>query len=93
MDERVRRTTVEFMRPFELDGVDGPQPAGVYDVETVEAPLEGVSFLAYRRLSTTIALPARHVSVLPRHMMVIDPADLAAALDLDAEASHGKSQI
>jgi hypothetical protein len=51
---RSRRTKLVFKRPFTLKGLDHPQPAGTYDVETEEELLEGLSFPAYRRVSTTI---------------------------------------
>ncbi|MCT8974666.1 hypothetical protein [Microbaculum marinisediminis] len=57
MHERVRRTAVTFSRPFFVEGLDRQQSAGTYDVETIEAPLEGISFLAYRIESTSILLP------------------------------------
>ena len=47
-----------FLHPFSLAGVEGEQAAGTYAVETVEEPIEGLSFVAYRRLSTTIVLPS-----------------------------------
>jgi len=93
MMERLTRKSVEFVYPFELGGVDGLQPPGTYDVETVEEQLDGLSFVAYRRVSTTIALRATNMATLSRQLTMIDPADLAAALDKDAEASHGKSQV
>ena len=54
---RTRRETVTFARPFRLRGVDEPQPAGAYTVETDEEPIEGLSFMAYRRVATVIFLP------------------------------------
>ena len=54
---RTRRETVTFARPFRLRGVDEAQPAGAYTVETDEEPIEGLSFMAYRRVATGIFLP------------------------------------
>lgn len=91
MDERLTRKPVEFLHPFLLDGVDGMQPPGTYEVETVEEQLGGLSFVAYRRVSTTITLHGP--TALSRQLTTIDPADLAAALKRDAEASYEQSQI
>ena len=93
MAERLTRKSVEFVRPFELGGVEGLQPAGTYDVETLEEQLDGLSFVAYRRVSTTIALRASNLATLSRQLTMIDPADLAAALVKDSEAPLGKSQV
>ena len=57
MPERTTRTTVTFLRPFSLTDVDGVQPAGTYTVETVDTTLDNLSFIAYRRVSTSIMLP------------------------------------
>ena len=42
MTERLTRTSVEFLHPFELAGVDGLQAPGKYDVDTVEEPLDSM---------------------------------------------------
>jgi hypothetical protein len=84
--ERSSRTTVRFLHPFYLAEVDGPQPAGIYEVETLEQQLEGVSFIAYRRVSTTIIL--RHPTSNAYQVAAIDPKDLAAALEMDARAGE-----
>jgi len=82
--ERSTRKTVQFRHPFCLSDVDGLQPPGTYEVETREHQLEGVSFIAYRRLSTTITL---HDSTnRAEQVATIDPKDLAAALERDAAA-------
>lgn len=88
MAERLTSKAVEFVHPFELDGADGLQPPGIYDVETVEEQIEGLSFVAYRRVSTTIALRAGTTATLARQLTTIDPADLAAALERDAAAAR-----
>lgn len=89
MTERTTHTKVDFAQSFEIAGIDGVQPPGTYDVETVEALLDGVSFIAYRRISTTMTLRGSNAATISRQISMIDPADLAAALAKDAEASHG----
>jgi hypothetical protein len=89
MTERITHTTVTFVHPFELAGVDGLQPPGTYDVETVEEQIGGLSFEAYRRLSTTITIVRASRGPHVRQVTTIDPADLATALAKDAEITHG----
>ena len=55
MHERTTRKSVTFLHPFSLAGVDGKLEAGTYIVETVEELIDGLSFIAFRRVSTTIA--------------------------------------
>ena len=76
----VRTTTksVTFRRPFSLKGADGLQPAGTYVVETEEEAIPALSFLAYRRLSTTMTLSTRYGGAAVRQVVTIDPADLEA---------------
>ncbi len=90
MPERLQHRIVTFAHPFELAGVDGPQPPGSYDVETIEEQMEGLTLSVWRRVSTSIVLPAPHISAAARQTSVIDPAELAAALTKDAETPHGQ---
>ena len=69
MTIRTTRTTVTFRRAFVLAGLDEEQPAGVYDIETDEERLEGLSLSAYRRVQRREA-PTRMTSGLA----VADPA-------------------
>jgi hypothetical protein len=84
----VRSTTrnVTFRHAFSLQGVDGLQPPGTYAVETDEEQIPGLSFLAYRRITTTITLPVRNRGVAARQMSTIDPADLESALARDLQS-------
>ena len=91
MTERITRRSVTFLHPFSLDGVDGVQPAGTYIIETVEEPLGNLSFIAYRRVSTTIVLPSSDTPTLSRQMVAIDPRDLEAAQKRDAGITSVKA--
>ena len=84
MSERTTFTTVTFLHPFSLTDVDGMQPAGTYTVETIDRTLDNLSFIAYRRVSTAIMLPAVGAAASQRQMIFIDPLELAAALKQDA---------
>jgi hypothetical protein len=81
---RSQRTTIAFRRPFVMKGLDRPQPAGTYDVETEEELLEGLSFPAYRRLSTTMT-PRLQAPGTVLQTQLVDPAELAKAHAADRE--------
>jgi hypothetical protein len=57
MSERVARESVTFAEPFFVAGLGRRQPAGTYDIEIIEELIEGLSFQAYRVVSTSIVLP------------------------------------
>jgi hypothetical protein len=82
MNTRTDRKTLTFKHPFCLKGIDRTLPAGAYQVMTDEQLIEGLSFLAYRRLSTMMVVPGKQASSI--EMVTIDPLDLQAALDQDA---------
>lgn len=92
MPERNVRTSVTFLHPFTLVGVEGEQPAGTYTVETTEEPVDGLSLLAYRRVSTTIVLPSPEYGMASRQLVTIDPRDLEAAQLRDAETARQARQ-
>ena len=58
MITRTRRETVTFERSFSLKDLGRNLPAGVYEIMTDEELIEGVSFPAYRRVSTMMLVPA-----------------------------------
>ena len=58
MPERTTQSSVTFLHPFSLAGLDGVQSAGTYTIDSVEQTLDNLSFVAYRRVSTTIVVPA-----------------------------------
>ncbi len=76
---------VTFRQTVVLQGLDDPLPPGTYRVDVEEEPIDGLSFLAYRRLATFIRVP------LPGHggtieNLLIDPKELDRALERDARA-------
>jgi len=82
MTVRTRRAEVTFRFPFSLGGVDNELPAGTYTIETDEELLEQMSFPAYHRIATSIIVPRGTGSY---QKFRIDPADLEAAQQRDAE--------
>jgi hypothetical protein len=81
MTTRTITKSVEFHRPFWLNGIDRLLPAADYRVVTEEAIIDGLSFTAYRRISTVIFVPAEFGCA--EEMMTIDPIDLQAAQEKD----------
>ncbi|MDH3669270.1 MAG: hypothetical protein OEN23_20340 [Paracoccaceae bacterium] len=80
MTTRTSKKTVNFTRPFVLGGFDEELPAGAYVVETDEELLQGISFPAYRRISTLIYLHAKPGNPGRRQALTIDSNELDAAL-------------
>lgn len=84
---RSTTTEVTFRHAFDLETVGSGLPAGTYRVDIEEERIEGLSFLAYRRLSTHIHVPAiGHRSTLEQ-VFLVDPKELTAAQERDAAAS------
>jgi hypothetical protein len=83
MMNRSSTRDVIFTKPFTLPELDGVQPAGRYTVETEEELLPTLSFEAWRRISTTIRLPARSGG-REDQVVPVDPESLEASLACDA---------
>ncbi|MDH4414941.1 MAG: hypothetical protein QE484_16655 [Rhizobium sp.] len=80
MFTRTKSRTVHFDAPFTLSGLDGgPYPAGDYQVQDEEEQITGISWLAYRRVATTIEVAAGK----KKSLIDIDPLELDAALEKD----------
>jgi hypothetical protein len=90
MTTRTTSKTVVFTRPFQLSAMEHPQPAGAYTVETDEERLDTTSHPAYRRLATWMRVPLGRGVVGSSQNLIIDPAELEAALARDAAPErHG----
>ncbi|ANY82644.1 hypothetical protein BB934_30735 (plasmid) [Microvirga ossetica] len=76
---RTTRETMTFDRPFSLMAVDKMQPAGTYAIDIDEELIEGLSFLAYRRVATTIYLPLHQGNHGSVQAVRVDPQELTAA--------------
>jgi hypothetical protein len=88
MTVRTTSKTVTFAHPFNLSGMGETQPAGTYTVETDEELLQPLSFPAYRRMSTSMRLPARPRSTVLTQIVEISPVELAAVLAKDAQPNE-----
>ncbi len=82
--ERVARESVTFAKPFFVEGLGREQPAGTYKVEIVEELIEGLSFLAYRVVSTSIVLPLAGGGAHSYQHVPINSALVRAALRKDS---------
>ncbi len=86
MTTRSRETTATFSRAFALSDVDRPLPAGTYRVVIDEEDIPDLSFLAFRRVATVLCLPALSAPGGVNEMFLVDPDELAAALEADRVA-------
>ena len=81
---RTTRRTVTFDHPFTLPGIDGEQPPGSYIVATDEEEIPGLSFTSWRRIETSLRLPAVGRNSGLEQVNTINPRDLEAALTRDS---------
>jgi hypothetical protein len=91
MTQRSKTETIEFANSFALAGVAGTRPPGAYDVETIEEMIEGLSFQAFRRVSTTLTPQALDPVTRTRQVTEINPDDLQDALTQDRQVSASKA--
>jgi hypothetical protein len=76
---RTTRESITFDRPFSLMAVDDLQPAGTYMIDIDEELIEGLSFLAYRRIATTIYLPLHQGNQGSVQAVQVEPRELTVA--------------
>ena len=88
----MRSTAMEitFRHPFALKGHARAVPPGTYRVDVEEEPIEGLSFLAHRRLATFIRLPLAGHGPGSTQSLLVDPKELEQALARDAAAASGE---
>lgn len=87
MTTRTTRTTVYFKRPFRLIKGGEMFPAGAYPIEMDEELVQGLTFPAYRRTTTTMQLIADPRQPGTKESTLIDPLQLEAALVRDTAQS------
>lgn len=86
MFTRTKTRTVHFDGPFTLTGLEGPYPAGDYEVKDDEEQITGISWLAYRRVATMIEVAIGKT----KSLIDIDPSELDEALEKDRVLSAQK---
>lgn len=82
MPMRTTSSSITFNHPFTLNGVEGCQPAGTYDVDTDEEVFETLNRTVYLRVATLLIISDIGIT----RTVTVDPADLQAALDRDKAA-------
>lgn len=87
MTTRNTETALTFSKAFALSDVDRPLPAGTYRVVYDEEDIPGLSFLAFRRVATMLQVPALSAPGGPTEMFLVNPDELAAALEADRVAA------
>jgi hypothetical protein len=87
MATRSKETTLTFSNAFALSDVDRPLPAGTYRVVVDEEDIPGLSFLAFRRIATMLHVPAISTPGGPVEIFLVNPDELAAALEADRVAA------
>jgi hypothetical protein len=83
MPERTTETTVTFKHPFMLGSFDAAQPAGTYRLVIDEEEILGLSFPAYRRISTVLHIPSGAGASNNQQAFPVDVEELKAALEAD----------
>jgi hypothetical protein len=63
------------------------QPAGTYTIEAEDEQIEGLSFIAYRRIRTTLLLPGKPGAQILTEAVPIEPAELALLLHASNDSS------
>lgn len=82
---RTRKSTIIFQSPFILNGQAGELPAGSYDIEIDEEEIIAADRTGYRRTAAYFYVNSPGST----RMLVIDPAQLDAALERDAQSQDG----
>ena len=77
MDQRTTRHTLTFAKPFTIDGAEREQPAGAYEIEFDEEQIDGISFLAYRRVATRLRLAQDPAHPGITEIVEVPPAQVA----------------
>jgi hypothetical protein len=83
MTSHTNESTVTFKQQFNLSSLDGPQPAGTYRLVVENEEIPGMSFIAYRRTSTMLHLPALTASAGKIQVFSVDRDELEAVLKMD----------
>ena len=80
---RTREVRTMFPIPFQIAGYGKLIPAGTYTVEIVEEEIRGLSYRAFRRISTTLMLSGLTTGSDERLFLSVAQADLDDAQKID----------
>lgn len=81
--ERSTDSEITFHRPFTLRAVGTVLPAGTYRLIVDEEMLQGLSFPAWRRVTTMLFTPALGQADGSQQIFTVDGDELDAALQAD----------
>jgi hypothetical protein len=86
MTTRTSSEVVTFQHPFKLVQIKGIQPAGDYKVDMDEEQIEGLSFVAYKRVLTIIHLHSKTTDETLTRALTIKASELEKLLENDKAA-------
>ena len=92
MFNRTNHRSIHFNRPFQLPDTVETFAAGDYDVDEDEVLIEGLSWLAYRRVATFIKVPATIENQYRMRLIAIEPDELERIITLDGAGNIPHSQ-
>lgn len=84
MTIRTSSKFVVFKHPFTIGALSELQPAGSYQIDTDEELIEGLSFIAYKRILTIIHLHSRNKLKNITRALTVSARDLETALKKDS---------
>lgn len=90
MNTRSTRKFVTFGQSFQLTGMDKMLPAGTYEVTTEEEQIGDFVYEAYRRISTSIYLPAQPGDHGIGRIVSVDPVELEHHARVSDDRQAGK---
>ncbi|MBL0375499.1 hypothetical protein JJB09_26175 [Rhizobium sp. KVB221] len=85
MSDRTTETQITFSHPFQLSPLVKPLAPGTYRIITDEEVIPGIPFIAYRRSSTMLHIPAIGVLGNTEQYISVDPKELEAVRLKDVE--------
>lgn len=88
MLSRTKQSVVRFSEAFSLVGVEQILSPGEYTIIEDQELIEGISWLAYRRVGTFIELPPCRSNGHMMQMVSIDHGDLEATLFEDTKKAR-----
>ena len=83
LEMRSTCVTMTFRSAFRLPGYDAPFPQGTYEVLSEDERLDGLSFEAFRRVSTFLHISGRDGSRGKTELLPVSQQDLDAAFLAD----------
>ncbi len=83
MMTRTQQRTIHFNARALLDGLDYPLGPGDYELHEDEELIEGISWLAYRRVATFITIPPTSANGNVRRMLPVDAEAIEELLRRD----------